>query len=109
MKEHAIYIVIGECGEYSDQTNWPVCWRMTLEEAQEVVRVCIEQAQQHTALYREDYQTAHEYRETMFDQCFEHYGADTRYFVWKVSDVPNLKRSVDGKYNYAPYVVEMPT
>ena len=32
-----IYVVIGKTGEYSDRSEWPVCWRDSLEDAQAVV------------------------------------------------------------------------
>lgn len=41
---HLIYIVVASCGEYSDHSEWFVCWRTTREEATEVARTCAEQA-----------------------------------------------------------------
>jgi hypothetical protein len=32
-----IYLVIGRTGEYSDRSEWPVCWRESLSDAEQIV------------------------------------------------------------------------
>lgn len=45
-----LWIVYGSSGEYSDRTEWPVCWRGSEAEAVEVARILNEQADQYLAL-----------------------------------------------------------
>ena len=41
-KKNEIYVVFGSCGEYSDHTEWPICYLNKEEDAKEYVRLCTE-------------------------------------------------------------------
>lgn len=41
-KTSKIYVVIGSCGEYSDHSEWPVCYFTKEEDAKEYVVKCTE-------------------------------------------------------------------
>lgn len=92
-----IYIVIGHTGEYSDASEWPVCWRPSLAEAEQVVALCNAEAAQFKRWMDSDDgsyggKTWEEYRSRMFDpSCSVDY-TGTSYHVWTVCEDPSEDR-----------------
>ena len=86
MKAHAIFVVVGSTGEYSDHTEWPVCWRHTAEDARAVAEKLEAEADEFQR-YRgeEDYDAR---RAGMLDAGFQDSYTSTRYTVWTVLDDP---------------------
>ena len=50
-----IYLVTGTCGEYSDRSEWYVCWYPTLAEAEAHVALCRAQVSELGEEGRYDY------------------------------------------------------
>lgn len=95
-KAHKIYVVIGRSGEYSDRSEWPVCWRHTMEDAQAMVDVLTQQASQYQAWSRREVDgnsgrysdEDNHIKSTMLDSYFSHDYHGTDYSVWAISDDP---------------------
>lgn len=51
---HVIWVVTGQCGAYSDQQWWIVCWRTTEDEAKAVVAALVKEAAEFAAWIRSD-------------------------------------------------------
>jgi hypothetical protein len=87
-----LYVVIGSSGEYSDHSEWPVCWRSTIEEAQLVVEQCQREAEAfqrwHNAEMVPDWSEEQRRKAAMLDQSFTHGYTGTRYYVWTIPEDP---------------------
>jgi hypothetical protein len=91
-----IYVIIGSTGEYSDHSEWPVCWRSTLAEAEQVVAVCNAEA----AAFKRWMDDDQDHLERRYGKAFEEYRAKmldpsctvdytgTTYLVWVVCEDP---------------------
>lgn len=93
-----IYVIIGSTGEYSDRSEWPVCWRTAKEDAQQVVEVCSTQAKAWEAFrdspegIEQGFSRYHsidaEHLSKMFDKQFRCDYTGTSYYIWEVPDDP---------------------
>ncbi len=45
-----IHVVMGTCGEYSDRSEWPVCWYVAQQAAQEHVHLAHRRAREIAAM-----------------------------------------------------------
>jgi len=92
-----IYVVIGATGEYSDKSEWPVCWRSTLAEAELVVQVCNREAAEYKR-WDDAHYGAVEWDEKqaklakMFDPYFVCDYTGTTYHVWTIEEDPHEGR-----------------
>jgi hypothetical protein len=91
VESHKIYVIIGSCGAYSDHSEWPVTWRPTLKEAEDIVKILTEQADAFDSLSHVKRREAnelfpeYELQQTMLDQSFSSYYRTT-YRIWAISD-----------------------
>lgn len=91
---HVIYVVIGECGEYSDNTQWPVLWRHTKEDAEVAIDQLNREALEFKRIYdaSADLVDVEAYRATMLDPSFASDYTGTKYHVWAIADDPRAER-----------------
>jgi hypothetical protein len=90
-----IYVIVGRTGEYSDASEWPVCWRGTLAEAEAVIAVLQQQADDFKKWEDDPENQGHAYskegesrRAAMLDPSFACDYTGTTYCVWAVQDDP---------------------
>ncbi len=88
-----IYVVIGRTGEYSDRAEWPVCWRATLAEAEQVIAVCNKQAREYKrwadSPEGDTYGREGELRRAaVLDPSFACDYTGTTYSVWSICEDP---------------------
>lgn len=104
-----IYIVIGSSGEWADATTWNVCFKTTKEEAEEVRKLCQEQADEycrwhkkrrplsrsffkrHSQLENDEFAAEDKAkRDLMFDKWFSYDRDGAKYYVDSLSENPSV-------------------
>ncbi|MBA3843621.1 MAG: hypothetical protein H0X39_13600 [Actinobacteria bacterium] len=89
MTAHVIWIIVGQCGEYSDHTQWNVCWRQTEAEALAVVAVLNGEAVDAKIEYDAtdyDWTTADKRAKTMADPFYQNDYTETKYHCEALAD-----------------------
>lgn len=87
---HDLWIVQGSSGEYSDRTEWPVCWFATEEEAVRYARL-LEGADESLGADRDDWRKRDEVKARMARAGDPNWRSDytgTRYSVYSVPAGP---------------------
>ncbi len=89
-----IYVIIGWTGEYSDMSEWPVCWRSSLAEAEAVIVELQRQADEYARWLKTDDDSDHygrsgeQRRAAMLDPSFSCDYSGASYYVWAVCEDP---------------------
>lgn len=88
---HTLWVVYGTTGEYSDHSEWFVCWQPTQEMAEKMCTAFQEQADEFKAKF--DKHERHSdaaigWRATMLDPWFHMYYTGTDYHVAPMHDDP---------------------
>ncbi len=90
-----IYVIVGRTGEYSDMSEWPVCWRGSLAEAEAVIVELQRQADAYVEWKNSDEGTMEHHgsegearRAAMLDPSFASDYTGTTYHVWAVCEDP---------------------
>lgn len=88
-----IYVIVGSTGEYSDKNEWPVCFRFTLDEANQVIVELQRQADEFKRWADEPENNAYSKegeakRAAMLDPSFSCDYTGTTYHVWTVCEDP---------------------
>jgi hypothetical protein len=89
--ERKIYVVVGRTGEYSDRSEWPVCWRESLADADAFVAKLEAEAVAFKKWEDEnpgEYMDADRRKSAMTDPMFACDYTGTTYYVWTVERDP---------------------